>query len=321
MGHSLSKIKLGLKILITLGIFSLLFQRMDLGTLKEASTQVNFSSWGIAIALLLGQLFFLSWRWMLLINIGHRRMGYTTSLQVTLASNIANLLLIPTIGGVVVRVSVALEFGTSLFKALFATAIDRIMTLSALSILCAIFLPSLSNFAEEQSLKHISIFISISLLIVFIGLPVFALIILPKLPEKLISKANIRSGVRYLILLFNNNILLLKILIISLAGQMCFFLAVYSIALSAGITLTFLQIMIVLPVIAFVSSTPLSFGGWGVREGAFVYGLGLLSISAELAFATSVQIGLISIIATAIAGAPALLLGSFHKKLVVHDKK
>jgi uncharacterized protein (TIRG00374 family) len=320
MVHSLSKIKLGLKILITLGIFSLLFQRMDINMLKEASTHLDFSAWIIAILALLGQLFFLSWRWMLLINIGRHRMNYPTSLQVTLASNIANLLLIPTIGGVVVRVAVALEFGASLFKALFATAIDRVMTLAALSILCAIFLPALSNFAEEQSLRDISIFIGISLLIVFIALPVISLVILPRLPEKIISKANIRSGVRYLILLFNNNALLFKILVISLIGQMCFFFAVYSIAISAGIELTFLQMMIIMPAIAFVSSTPLSFGGWGVREGAFIYGFGLLGIAMEVAFSASVQIGIVSLIATAVAGVPAILSGNFLKKLTAHKK-
>jgi uncharacterized membrane protein YbhN (UPF0104 family) len=320
MARSTSKIKLALKILITLGIFSLLFQRMDIDTLKEASKHVEFSAWGIAIICLLAQLFFLSWRWMLLINIGRPRMGYATSLQVTLASNIANLLLIPTIGGVVVRVAVALQFGSSLFKALFATAIDRVMTLAALSILCAIFLPALSNFLGEESLKDISVFIATSLLIVFVIFPITILVILPKLPEKIISKANIRSGVRYLTLLFNNNILLLKILIISLLGQMCFFLAAYCIAQSAGIDLTFLQMMIVMPAIAFISSTPLSFGGWGVREGAFVYGFGLLSINMEIAFSASVQIGIVSLIATTVAGVPALLSGGFLKKLKAHKE-
>jgi hypothetical protein len=192
------------------------------------------------------------------------------------------------------------------------------MTLAALSIFCAIFLPSLSHFVEMQSLKNISLFVGVSLLIIFIIMPTVSLLLLPKLPESLISKANIRSGIRYLVSLFNNNIVLAQILMISLVAQFCFFIAAYLISLSAGIDLSFLTIMLVLPAVSFIASMPISIGGWGVREGAFIYGLGLLSIESELAFSASVQIGLVGIIATIVAGAPALLSGGFLEKLLSH---
>ena len=137
------------------------------------------------------------------------------------------------------------------------------------------------------------------------------------MPQFNLSKGNLRSGTRYLTLLFNNNVLLIKILMISLIAQFCFFAAVYCISVSAGIQLSFLQIMVVLPAIALVSSMPFSFGGWGLREGAFVYGLGLLAVPMETAFSISVQIGLVSLIATVLAGLPALLsndLLKFKKK-------
>ena len=302
-----SKISLPLKILISIGILALLYQKMDLDHLKQALEKISLQAWGGAILLLLAQLFLQSLRWKYLINVGQTRMTYPVALQVTLASHIANSLFIATISGVVVRIAVALQLGCSLFKALFATAIDRVLTLASLVLLSAIFLPSLSHYIDVGAFKNISILIGISIIMIFVITPFFALKIITLTPEKIISKANIVSGVRYLKILFSNNSLLLKILVISLMAQISFFIAIYIIMSAAGLALSFIQIMTVLPAIAIVSSLPVSIGGWGIREGAFIYGLGLLNISMETAFSASVQIGILGLLATVVAGAPALL--------------
>lgn len=316
MVRFIKKFKFPLKILISVGILMLVIQRMNMELLIKASHKIDASAWVLATLLILAQLFLISWRWMLLINVGKHRMNYPVSLQVTLASQIANLLLIPIIAGAAVRITVSLQKGASLFKSIFATAIDRIMTLAALSLFCAIFLPSLSHFIDLKYLEDLAIVAGLSLIVIFILMPIFILVLLPKLPEKIISKAHMRSGVRYLISLFNNHMMMAKIVILSLLAQMCFFAATYLIAVSAGITLSALQMMVVLPAIALVSSLPLSIGGWGVREGAFIFGLGLLAVPAEVAFSASVQIGFIGILSVIIAGLPALLMGRFYRLFV-----
>lgn len=313
----LSTIKLPLKVVISLGILALLLFRMDTQALKEAANMVHASAWMYAVIFMLAQLLLLSLRWMFLINIGRYRMNYPESLQVTLASFIANILFITTIGGIVVRVAMAFQYGASLFKSIFATAMDRLMTLAALLLLSAIFLPSLGAYIEAPLLREIGFFTGILMLVVFVFTPLLIMALMNQLPNFSLSEGNIRSGMRYLKLLLSNNSLMGKILSVSLLAQLCFFAAVYCISVSAGVSLSFLQIMIVLPVIALVSSIPFSFGGWGVREGAFIYGLGLLGVSMETAFSISVQIGLISLLATVIAGLPALLttdIPSLNKK-------
>lgn len=316
MMRYIKKFKFPLKILISVGILGLIIQRMDIDILKEASHRIDASAWAFATLLILIQLFLISYRWMLLINVGKHRMSYPVSLQVTLASQIANLLLIPIIAGAAVRITVCLQKGASLFKSIFATAIDRVMTLAALSLFCAVFLPSLSHFVELKYLRDLAVVAGVTLIIIFVFMPLFILLVLPKLPERLVSKANMRSGVRYLISLFNNHFLMAKIVFLSLLAQMCFFAATYLIAVSAGITLSALQMMVVLPAIALVSSLPLSIGGWGVREGAFIFGLGLLAVPAEVAFSASVQIGFIGILSVIIAGLPALFMGKFYRLFV-----
>ncbi len=293
-----------------------LFLHMDMAALKEASHLIKASAWGWALVFIIAQLLLLSLRWMYLINVGRYRMNYSEAVEITLASLVANLIFLTTISGIVVRVAMALQYGASLFKAIFATALDRLMTLAALLLLTAIFLPSLGTYVDLPIQKDITMFIGAFMLVLFVFTPLLTLHIVKKLPNFSLSKGNFRSGLRYLKLLLNNSPLLGKILSISLLAQLCFFFAVYQISMSAGVSLSFLQIMIVLPAIAIVSSMPFSFGGWGVREGAFVYGLGLLHIPMEIAFSISIQIGLVSLIATMLAGVPALLTSNspFQKK-------
>ncbi|HPF78163.1 MAG TPA: lysylphosphatidylglycerol synthase transmembrane domain-containing protein [Alphaproteobacteria bacterium] len=299
--------KLFFKIVLSLGLLAALLLNMDVDALKNASHLVKASAWGYALVFIIAQLLLLSLRWMYLVNVGRYRMNYAEALEITVASLVANLVFVTTISGIVVRVAMAIQYGASLFKSIFATAIDRLMTLAALLLLTTIFLPSLALYVDLPLHKNISMLIGALMLVMFVFTPMITLAIVRKLPNFSLSQANIRSGIRYLQLLLNNNVLLGKILSVSLLAQLCFFLAVYHIAISAGVSLSFLQIMIVLPAIAIISSMPFSFGGWGLREGAFVYGLGILGVPMETAFSISVQIGLVSLVATVLAGIPTLI--------------
>lgn len=242
---------------------------------------------------------------MLLVNIGTHRISLLESVQITLASFVSNLIFIATVSGIFVRVVMACNYGASLFKAIFATGVDRMMTLMALLILTALFLPALGSYFEAPLVKSLSIFVAVLLLMLFTVVPLFTNILIKIIPRLPFSEQNKTSGTRYLTLLFHSKKLIFKIIAISLAAQLSFFIANYCIISASGTHLTFLQIMTVLPAIALVSSLPIGFGGWGVREGAFIYGLGILGVGMEPAFAISVQIGLLSIFVTLIMGLPA----------------
>ena len=56
-----------------------------------------------------------------------------------------------------------------------------------------------------------------------------------------------------------------------------------------------------------VASLPISIGGWGVREGAFIYGLGLLGVPMEAAFLISVQIGIMGMLTVMLIGMPVVI--------------
>lgn len=295
-----------IKALISVLIIGVLAARMNSGELKNMAGQVYLGAWGFALLLLFAQILALSWRWELLINVNGRKMDYIDSLRVTLASLLANYLFITSIGGIVVRVALAMQHGVSFVKSVAATTLDRVMTMAALLVLGAIFLPVLYAAVERGVFLH-----TLTAIGVFAG----ALVALPFLLFKNVRRSlifanrRVAVGFKYLRSVATNPDLIAKVTAASLLGQVFYFAAVYAITISTGVHFPLLYFMAVLPMIALVASLPVGYGGWGIREGAFVYGLGLIHVPIETAFIVSVQIGLLSMFAALLAGIPALASG------------
>ena len=85
-------------------------------------------------------------------------------------------------------------------------------------------------------------------------------------------------------------------------------LTFYILALGLGIPLSFSTAVLLFPLINLVTMIPLSFAGWGVREGVLVYSLPMIGIAAEQAFALSVSYGIV----LTLSALPGILVWWFH---------
>ncbi|MGD9867107.1 MAG: YbhN family protein [Hyphomicrobiales bacterium] len=89
------------------------------------------------------------------------------------------------------------------------------------------------------------------------------------------------------------------------------YMGFYSVALLAwGMHLNVgaLDLLIVLPLVAFAAALPVSLGGWGVREGMMVATLSLFGVPAEAALALSITYGLLGTASSMLLGAVCALL-------------
>lgn len=86
------------------------------------------------------------------------------------------------------------------------------------------------------------------------------------------------------------------------------FAAVAVLARGMDITLNPIVLIAILPFVAFVSALPISIGGWGVREGSMVAGLGLMGVGAEEAVALSIAYGVAGLLMTLVLGLLSSLL-------------
>ena len=295
--------RLSIKIILSAIIMGLLLLRIDVQQVQHHFGSIYIDTWLIAMAMIAIQILALSYRWLLLINVHEKRITYRNSIRVNLASMLANYLFITSIGGIIVRVAMSVQSGISLVRSIAATALDRVMTLVALLILTTLFLPVLSEIAS-QDIYHSAIFV---LGLFAIAVFCLALLLFDTFRRKIIfSHRKVAMCFKYLRTAVTDQLLLGKIIISSLVAQIAYFGAVYVITTHMGIEFSWLHFISILPLITIIASLPVGYGGWGIREGAFVYGLGLINVPVEIAFAVSVQIGLISMVTAFITGIPAV---------------
>lgn len=302
-----STLKLLLKVLISFGLLALLSTRMDWAAIGRLLGSVNPAGWVGAMTLLFMQILTLGWRWQMMINGKNGTLSYTKALRMTLASHVANLFFISSISGIVVRIALARHHGLSLVRAACATIADRAMTLTALVILATVFIAPASQHMGSFIARNTQWISIIVLTLVVFSLFVFAPLIIQKIISLLKESSRIKEILDYFNEIFSSPSLLFSILLASLINQVFYFIAIFILTRATGINIPALNIIAILPVIILISSLPISIGGWGVREGAFIYGLGMIGVSAESAFLISVQIGLLGTLSVVMAGVPAIL--------------
>jgi hypothetical protein len=96
----------------------------------------------------------------------------------------------------------------------------------------------------------------------------------------------------------------LVLLALSAIAQLLTVAAVFVLAHGFGLPLDFAAALAVVPAVILIAFVPLSFAGWGLREGASAIMLAFVGIAAEPAVAVSVLLGL----GTLVAGLPGLIL-------------
>jgi hypothetical protein len=281
---------------------------MDWTSVENLARNISLSYTSIALFLIIGQLLLLAYRWKIFMNAEKNLITYDVALNITVASQLANVLFINSVGGIVVKIALARHYGLSILKSICATVADRLMTLLAILVYAVLFLPYFKDFVPPPVLDSLIALIGVSLAITFLSPS-----LLVNFTKPLIMKnRQITSTIIYLRKIIRRSDLAGPVLATSFAGQLFYFMAVCFAAKSIGLQFEITHLMAMLPVITLISSLPISFGGWGIREGAFVFWLNLVGIPAESAFLISVEIGVLGILSALIMALPALFSGKLQ---------
>lgn len=310
-----------LRLALSLGLMSLLFIQMDHHVLVNwwhSKKAPDISLFLLSTILVMTQIFFLNLRWHEYLNAGHIKIPLHTSILMNIAGYFANILFITSVGGMIAKSGLAVRHGLSVTHAIFATVLDRFMTLFALIVLSAVGLPFLVNTIDQKI--SIMLFFIIFMFVLSFSIPLLAL--RAGLFKNFVLAKRGRS--RFVAVLRNfaeNYDMMTKTTIYSLIAQILFVLSVY--VLSWGIEApegATIQLLALLPVVALISSLPIGFGGWGIRESAFVYGLKLIGYMPEESFILSIQVGLVGLIAPFIYGIPYILRNDFKEFLGIKNR-
>lgn len=291
--------KFGLMVLA----FWFVSREIDMAELKAMLRSQNRFVFVEAGFLLLVQMLLGAVRWrIILVALGGvcgQVISHFSALKTYYISVFFNCCLPGTVGGDVVRVWLVKSEHIPLPLAISSVVIDRMVALLALGVMVGLTMPLLAFYLGISAWLLMPLFL---LLFVFGFWLLFNL-------DKLVLKVPFLKSLHWLTHLLQNIRLILarpKTASLSLfyasMAHLAYCLAAYILAQSLGSPISLADAVTLVPWVLLIAIIPISIGGWGLREVAMVYLLGLAGVPQEAALALSVQLGLLSIVISLPAG-------------------
>lgn len=305
--------QLSVKAGLTLLAFWFVFKDIDFGHLLHIVHTQDHMLLVEASLLMATQIVLGGARWCFMLNAlsgdepGSPRLSMRLAQKIYYISGFFITCLPGAVGGDMVRVWMTRSDHIPIGLAVNSVIIDRMLALVCILILMLLTLPVLSQ-ALDMNLGWVYAASAVTTLVALVLLYV---------TESVLSRwhsVRVVGWALYLLrsikrLLAHPGVLTLTV-VMALAAHVCYALSGFVLAESMGMPMTVLQSLTFFPIVMFVTTLPISFGGWGVREAATVWLLGLVGIQAEAAVALSIQLALLYMIMSL----PGGLMWFMHRK-------
>ncbi len=285
-------ISLLLKVAVSAGLIALVASKVDIAAVSGRIAVVDRAWASVALVLFLAQLVISALRWWEIA----KRLGVplTRSAAVRLGfiGHAFSQALPTAIGGDAVRAWLAARESGVFGRAISSVLCDRVVALVVLLLIASAGQALLSGPYESVApLAALKLVIWAITAVAVVGTLIGADVVLP------LSRFKGGAALRRLLLDIRTVvgkpwIQAVEVLALSIAVQLCLILAVYCIGRGLALPLDLTVCLLMIPPILVATVLPISVGGWGVREGAMVVGLGLVGVPAEGALALSILFGL-----------------------------
>jgi len=220
-------------------------------------------------------------------------------------SNFFNLFMPSTIGSDAARVLMLTQDGSRTGRALYGVVLDRLMSLLGIAALVATTLPLLAQyFSITPTLGYIG---AVTFWLLFLLGYALLLWLSPRL-KILVRFAWLNDATDALIEFLKNKKHFALALIFAATAHICFATAGYALSLGLNMEMGWSDALVLLPLVLFIATMPVSIGGWGVREMSMVHALALVGVPGASALLLSLQLGVISMLVGLGGGAFYLLL-------------
>jgi uncharacterized membrane protein YbhN (UPF0104 family) len=287
---------MGAKLAVTVGLLAYLLGKVAITpVLAQIGSMAPAAAVNAEIVLLSG-LVLLAVRWHLVNRIVDSTMRFGQVLRLTLVGHFFNQVLPSGFAGDAVRGWLASREGVRLGPLIRSILCDRLVGLLILIVMVALtffVLPDLfARYVPGRQMFRIAALLGlVSLAALFLGGARVAGALMRYRQAQPLAKL-LRDLHRVLF----SGIASACVVVLAAAVQILNVAAIVLCARGMSLQLDFGPALVVIPAIMLVSMVPISFAGWGVREGATVIGLGLLGIGTVDALAVSVAFGLLQIV-------------------------
>ena len=290
------------KILVSVALLAAVVAASDLGAVRALLVRLDPGHALLAVVLLAGIALVSGLRWCLVGRAIGAPLPLRDCVSLMLVGTFFTQVLPTSIGGDAVRILLAGRHGLPYGRAFSGVMLERASGLLALVLMVAggtLWLGA----RIDPPLLRLTLLASLPALLAALGL--LCSLDLLALPRPLARLARpffaLAADARRVMLAPMVSLVLLSL---SAVAQLLTVAAVFVLAHGLGLALDFAAALAVVPAIVLITFVPLSFAGWGLREGASAVMLAFVGIAAEQAVAVSVLLGLGSLA----AGLPGCLL-------------
>lgn len=273
---------------------ALLITRFDLGRAAELMLGASLPAIAATLAALSAANLAVALRWHLVLSAAKPSPGPGALLKLVFVGLFFNQALPTGIGGDAVRAWRCTKLGIALGPAITSILLDRATGYLVLVAVYGAALPSLLRVLPQASER-----ISVTIVFGIALLALVALVSLDRMPRAVLQLRLIEP----LIALARESRRLLThprrcgaVLSLSLLSIGCLIIAFKFAADSVHSHIPLVTWLMVVPPVTLIQLVPVSLAGWGVREAALVVALGAFGVPAEAALATSIVMGLCSIL-------------------------
>jgi uncharacterized protein (TIRG00374 family) len=302
-----------LKFFATAALLWFFFHKAKLGPIVSRFAEIKFGWAIVGLALLQIQLLLTGIRWFYVSQIVGARIGVGIATRLILVGQFFNQILPSSVGGDGVRAWLLSREGISIRHSLVSVICDRGSALILLSVIAACTLPAVLlicnitvPYAWSLTIMIDTITMAGLLYMFFCGEFTSRWLIGTRVARPL------GVVIRDLRLVLFSSAVSIRVVELTVVVQAIVVGSVYFLARALGINFGVGPVLM-LPLIMLIASIPISFAGWGAREGAMVAGLGFAGIPPADALAVSVSIGIAQII-VGLPGLVVILMSSYGRK-------
>jgi glycosyltransferase 2 family protein len=298
------------RVLICCSLLAMLMSRMDPGKLAQAFRGASAT---VFMALVGTHILYHSlcgYRWYGLLCCVDKAIPLGRVLRISFISVFVGSMMPGTVGAEISRVVGVARSNTTVTKAVFSVALDRMLGTVTLSLMV------LSGLVMGTA--HLNEWVVGAAAFILVGVVLLTLIVtskrarkaafrmLPKRVSALIG-GRLRKVTDCIDAYRGQPSAVAKALLLSFGAQIIRVVNVWLAGRALGLELPIAYLMVTVPIVIFLLMLPISIGGLGVRETGYIYLLGLIGISSESAFAVSLLLYL-ALLTSTLPGGVLLLL-------------
>ncbi len=298
-----------LKVTVSGGLIWFLLSSIDIGAAKDRLFAADPVMILCAALIMLGQLCVAGARWWSVMRAIEAPLPWLELTRLFWIGAFFSQALPSSVGGDPIRIYMAYKDGMSLRKSINGVMLERVVTVVGLAILVVVVQPWFLPKLDESSRM-----LTVGVLSMISGGTVVGLIVLmclDRLPKAL-ARFRIVRGMNALAedarKLFLSPAGAVSSVFFGILTHVNMALCVYFLALSLKVDVTWLDCLVLMPLVILVTTLPVSIAGWGVREGAMVTALALVGVPREGALVLSLTLGILAVVLM-IPGGVLWLLG------------